>query len=98
MPYAGQEWIAYQSLSFVASGLLIYFGFKYILIKKRNTFLNQFLLGIIVGGATGNLINRNQLGDVIDFIALKPIPIFNFADIVITVGLIVLFLTTLKKN
>ena len=79
-------------------GLLVYFGFKYLLIQKRNTFLNQFLLGIIAGGAIGNLINRIHLGYVVDFISLKPFPVFNIADIGITVGLILLFLLTYKTN
>lgn len=78
-------------------GFLIYFGFKYISEEKRNAFLNQFLLGIIVGGAIGNLVNRIQFGYVIDFIVLKPFPVFNIADIGITLGLILLFITTTKK-
>ena len=77
--------------SIIILGLLIYFGFKYILSQKRNAFLNQFLLGIIIGGALGNLINRIHLGYVIDFIVLKPFPVFNIADIGITIGLILLF-------
>ena len=80
-------------------GLLIYFGFKYLLPQKRNSFLNQFLLGIITGGAIGNLVNRIHLGAVIDFIVLKPFPVFNIADIGITLGLITLFfLTYTSKN
>ena len=79
-------------------GLLIHFGFKYLLPQKRNSFLNQFLLGIIVGGALGNLINRIHLSYVIDFIALKPFPVFNIADIGITLGLITLFFLTYKTN
>jgi signal peptidase II len=78
--------------------LLIYFGFKYLLPIKRNSFLNQFLLGIIIGGALGNLINRIQLGYVIDYIFLKPFPVFNIADIGITIGLIALFLLTYNNK
>ncbi len=78
-------------------GFLIYFGLQYLAEEKRNAFLNQFLLGIIVGGAIGNLVNRIQLGYVIDFIVLKPFPVFNIADIGITIGLILLFITTTKK-
>ena len=77
--------------SIIILGLLMYFSFKYLFPQKRNAFLNQFLLGIIIGGALGNLINRIYLGYVIDFIVLKPFPVFNFADVGITVGLIILF-------
>lgn len=65
---------------------------------QRNGFLRLVLLGIIMGGALGNLANRIYLGYVIDFIYLKPIPVFNFADIGITMGLLTLFLITFKKN
>ena len=65
---------------------------------ERNGFLKRILLGIIMGGAIGNLANRIWLGYVIDFIYLKPFPVFNFADIGITIGLLTLFLLTFKKN
>ncbi len=66
--------------------------------EKTNGVLRQALLGIIMGGAIGNLANRIWLGYVIDFIYLRPFPIFNFADIGITLGLLALFLITLKKT
>jgi len=86
------------ALTILILAVLIYVGFKTILPTKRNPFLNQFLLGIIIGGAMGNLIDRIRLGHVIDFIALGPIPIFNIADIGITVGLILLFLFNLRTT
>lgn len=45
---------------------------------------------LMVGGAIGNMIDRIFLGYVRDFIELKFIdfPIFNFADIFLTVGVI----------
>jgi signal peptidase II len=67
--------------------------------KDAHLFLKPILFGIIIGGAIGNLINRIFLGYVIDFIVLKPIPVFNIADMGITIGLILLLVTTLiKKN
>lgn len=42
---------------------------------------------LIVGGAIGNLIDRVRLdGRVLDFIALPYFPVFNFADICISMG------------
>ncbi|MBN2096116.1 signal peptidase II [Candidatus Peregrinibacteria bacterium] len=84
--------------SMMILGMLIYYGWKYLLPLKRNSFLNQFLLGIIVGGAIGNLVNRIHLGAVIDFIVLKPFPVFNLADVGITLGLIALFFLTYKAD
>lgn len=43
-------------------------------------------LGLILGGAIGNLADRLRLGYVIDFIDLRVWPVFNVADSCITVG------------
>lgn len=75
--------------------VLLDFGRKYIVSENKQLFIKPFLLGIIIGGAIGNLINRIFQGYVIDFIVLKPIPIFNIADVGITVGLIGLFIVLL---
>lgn len=40
----------------------------------------------ILAGTIGNLIDRIRLGYVIDFIDLRIWPVFNIADIVITIG------------
>lgn len=58
-------------------------------------------LGLIVGGALGNLIDRLRLGYVVDFIEVNGLsielsnrrytfPVFNVADSAITVGVILL--------
>lgn len=46
--------------------------------------------GMLIGGALGNLIDRVTLGAVIDFIKLPHWPAFNFADMSITFGVIIL--------
>lgn len=52
----------------------------------------QYALGAFAGGAVGNVIDRVAYGHVVDFIAIRiPIihynyPVFNVADIGITVG------------
>jgi len=57
-------------------------------------------VGLIVGGAVGNLADRLLRGDgwlrggVVDFIDLQWWPIFNVADIGVTVGGVLLILTT----
>lgn len=48
-------------------------------------------LGLILGGAVGNLIDRVRLGEVVDFvqIGLPPSmywPVFNLADSAVTIG------------
>ncbi|MDI6713176.1 MAG: signal peptidase II [Anaerosomatales bacterium] len=43
-------------------------------------------LGLIAGGAAGNLIDRAFLGGVTDFFDLRVWPVFNVADIALDVG------------
>lgn len=77
-------------------GALLYFGFRQLLPKRL--FLNSVLLGIISGGAIGNLVNRIHPGYVIDFIAFWSLPVFNVADIGICAGLALLILMELKSK
>ena len=46
--------------------------------------------GMLLGGATGNLIDRIRLGGVTDWIKLPHWPAFNVADACITLGVLVL--------
>jgi signal peptidase II len=55
-------------------------------------------LGLIVGGALGNLCDRLRTGGVIDFIDFRVWPIFNFADAAITVGVGVLAVEILRRR
>ena len=43
-------------------------------------------LGAALGGATSNLFDRLRLGAIIDFLDVGWWPVFNFADVAITVG------------
>lgn len=47
-------------------------------------------IGLLAGGAVGNLIDRIRLGAVTDFIDPPRWPAFNLADMEITVGVIIL--------
>lgn len=68
---------------------IIAVGF-YFLFAFRETPLLQTFIALVLGGAEGNLIDRLMHGYVIDYIDINIIPVFNFADICVTVG--VLFL------
>jgi signal peptidase II len=54
-------------------------------------------LGLILGGALGNLIDRMRLGYVIDFIDLRWWPVFNLADSAIVIGVCMLAAFTLLQ-
>lgn len=50
-------------------------------------------VGLLVGGAVGNLVDRVRVGSVTDFIDPPVWPAFNFADVAITFGVAVVVLS-----
>lgn len=58
--------------------------------QRRPTNLLRLSLGLQLGGATGNLLDRLRMGHVTDFVDVGPWPIFNVADSSIVVGLLML--------
>ncbi len=68
--------------------LLLALMFK--LALKRDDPLSLLGYGFILGGALGNLMDRVARGYVVDFISVLNFPIFNVADIFITLGVIVI--------
>lgn len=52
-------------------------------------------VGLIMGGALGNLVDRVRLGYVVDFVAIGWWPRFNLADSAITIGIICLAIQSL---
>jgi len=58
-------------------------------------------VGLELGGAVGNLIDRIQIGHVTDFISVGNFAVFNVADASITVGVVVMVIALWieeKKN
>ncbi|HVP58386.1 MAG TPA: signal peptidase II [bacterium] len=60
-------------------------------------------LGLVLGGAVGNLIDRLRLGGVVDFIDIGANdrirwPSFNVADMAITAGVILLLIASLRPT
>lgn len=70
-------------------------GIAAILLYSRYPIFNRMLvkisLGLLLGGALGNLIDRLSFGWVVDFIDLGFWPVFNLADSAIVLG-VILFL------
>jgi signal peptidase II len=52
--------------------------------------LVRIALGLLLGGAVGNLIDRIRLGEVVDFIDVGAWPVFNLADSAVVVGVILI--------
>ena len=78
------------------AGILITIALFYYLMRadKREVMPIAF----IMGGAIGNLIDRVLHGGVIDFIQVSIWPIFNIADIAISLGVILLIIRLIKKG
>lgn len=64
--------------------------------EKKGLNLHQAGLGLVIGGAVGNLLDRVQHGAVVDFLVVSPMKLFpytfNVADACITVGVGLLLL------
>lgn len=84
--------------SLVILFLLLWVGSEHIFEQKKSAFFEALLLGAVIGGGLGNLLDRIVNGYVIDFIVLRPFPVFNVADIGITVGLVLLFATIVLSS
>jgi signal peptidase II len=59
---------------------------------SRSPWIVRAALGLILGGAIGNLVDRVRLGYVVDYIDLRWWPVFNLADSAIVVGVALLAL------
>ena len=81
-----------ELLTLLAIGVIITVGVVYLRMPAPSRTL-AIGVGLILGGALGNLLDRLRLGHVIDFIAVGPWPKFNVADSAITLGVILLAVT-----
>lgn len=93
---AGQTWIFVVTAVLVVGGV-IYGQFR-IPHKERVT---RLAIGMIGGGALGNLYDRLVIGRVVDYLDFQIWPyVFNFADsmIVIGAGLLMLAIYREEKN
>jgi len=69
---------------------------------SRNQLLAAIALSLVVGGATGNVIDRLLLGHVVDFIDVYyqswHWPAFNVADSAITLGVIIMLIDAVREE
>ena len=77
-------------ISIISTIILSYFIFI-----SDNKVINKYGLSFILAGSIGNGIDRILNGFVIDFIKIKFIdfPVFNIADIVINIGVLILIIS-----
>ncbi len=84
---------------FIAISLGVLAGIAWVWwrLKPQNTWI-AIALGLVAGGATGNLIDRVIAGRVTDFFDLGWFPVFNVADMALDVGVAILLVWILFSN
>lgn len=76
---------------FVGVAMLVVVGIlAYYVRLALGQWLVELSLGLMLGGAVGNLLDRLFHGHVIDFIDFKVWPVFNIADSCIVIGMVIL--------
>ncbi len=81
-----------DQITMISIAVVIFLAIYY----TRFSHVQQIFIGMIMGGALGNIIDRIRFGKVVDFIRMRYYPaIFNVADSFIVIGGILLALTYL---
>ncbi|HZD60285.1 MAG TPA: signal peptidase II [Anaerolineae bacterium] len=86
-----------QIAFFLVSMVVILFTIFYYMLVGRKDRLTAISLGLVLGGAVGNLIDRVVSGSVTDFIDFRVWPVFNVADSSVVVGVIILSLLLVRS-
>lgn len=86
---AGKMWLFY-AITVLALGGLFYMLYQ----ERKGSPLAKWAYSLMIAGALGNFIDRLHQGYVVDMFRLEFIdfPIFNVADICLTIGVALLFL------
>jgi signal peptidase II len=85
-----QRWILVGVTAVVALGVAVW-------LWRERVRSDVIALGMVLGGALGNILDRVRLGYVADFLDLhigsfRPFLVFNVADAAITIGVLILLL------
>lgn len=85
----------------IVSAILIWYIINE-LKKNINNKLSIISFILVLSGSIGNLIDRLFYGYVIDYLSFKLfnmyMPVFNFADALITIGVFLLIITIIKEE
>jgi len=76
-------------LNIVVSILIIFYYER----LAHQGWLIRLAMGMLLGGAIGNLVDRMIFGHVTDFISIGTFPVFNVADSSISIGVAMILLT-----
>ncbi len=81
-------------IGLVVAVAVVYFHYR---LPSKDRFL-QVALAFILGGSLGNLFDRIFRSYVIDYLDITIWPVFNFADIIINIGVIMLIFKFVSKE
>jgi signal peptidase II len=84
------RWMLVALTCAIAVGVAVWIG------RERNR-VDQMALGLVLGGALGNILDRARHGYVVDFLdlhfgAFRPFLVFNVGDAAISIGVVILLL------
>src|SRR3954467_3887900 len=94
------RWMLVALTSAIAIGVAVWIG-------REKSRVDQAALGMVLGGALGNILDRIRFGYVVDFADLhfgdvRPFLVFNVGDAAISIGVVILllraFLTRKERN
>jgi signal peptidase II len=86
--------LVFTILAFIVIGAILYYFPR----VEADDWSLRLAMGLQLGGAAGNLVDRLTMGRVTDFISVSVFPVFNIADASITVGVVVLLLGVWVKE
>lgn len=86
--------LVFTALAFVVIGAILYYFPR----VEHDDWTLKLAMGLQLGGAAGNLIDRLLMGKVTDYISIGAFPVFNIADASISVGVAVLLLGVWLKE
>ena len=91
----GQMWF-FAIVTFVAVPVCIWLLWK----NRRGSKFYSLALGLVIAGALGNFIDRMRLGYVVDMFQtdFMNFPIFNVADMCLTIGVAMVFIYALFEE
>ena len=88
-----------QRMSLILIGIIVCTVIVYLFNKTRKPdILLRLGYSAILGGSLSNLLDRIIHGYVIDYIDFRVFPVFNFGDIAINLGVLLVFLGILFRG
>ncbi|MCQ2464163.1 MAG: signal peptidase II [Oscillospiraceae bacterium] len=89
---SGKQWF---TIGFATLALVIFA--VYVIKNYRNSKPAMIFSAMVISGGIGNLIDRVRIGYVVDYIEVRlfRFAIFNFADVCVTVGIVLLMIYVL---